>query len=353
MDKHFFKDLKIVELASILAAPAASSFFSELGANVTKIENIKTGGDPIRQWKNSVEDKNKAYSSYYCSVNYNKNVLFLDIQSDEAQRKIYELVAEADVFITNLHEQKLKKLSFDFDTLSEINHGLIYAQLHAYSRNDDRLGYDMVMQAECGYLSMTGQENQLAKIPVPIADLSASHQLKEGILLALLERIKTGKGYRVEVSLYDSAISSLSYQASNYLNDGLIAKPLGTAHPNIAPYGDLYQTKDDKMIMLAIGSDAQFGKLKKIINFDDVNDFAINQSRLTDRGKLNTHLSASIKKFYLKELELMFNENGIPYAKVNDIGECLTHDDSKTMILNGIVDGEDVLQLSNIAFNIT
>jgi crotonobetainyl-CoA:carnitine CoA-transferase CaiB-like acyl-CoA transferase len=353
-DKMFFKGLKVVELASVLAGPLVGSFFAELGAEVVKIENIKTKGDPTRQWKTNLEDKEMSYSAYYTSANVNKQSLFLDIKEKKAHDKIVTLVKDADIFITNLQEKKLVELKFDFDTIKKIKGDIIYAQLHAYEKSSDKPGYDMVMQAESGLISMCGNPNALAKIPVPIVDIIASHQMKEAILMAMLKRERLNEGSRVEVSLYKSAISTLSYQAANYLLNGSVAKPMGTEHPNIAPYGDIYKSKDDFSFMLTIGSDKQFEKLKNIFIFEENFGFSNNQSRLNNRKALNDRLSDVFKQFSMKEIDLRLLEESIPFCYVNNIAEGLSTELSKEMIFDGTVDETfSVKQLSNIAFEIS
>ncbi len=348
-----FRNLKVVELASVLAGPLVGSFFAELGAEVLKIENLKSGGDPTRQWRIDGENRSKSYSAYYASANYGKKSKFLDLQESLDREVVEKLVKECHIFITNIQNHKLLKLGFDFERMKKINPTLIYAQLHAYERDDERPGYDMVMQAECGLISMTGVKESLAKIPIPVVDIIASHQMKEAILIAMLEQKVDKKPKRVEVSLFKSGVSSLSYQASNYLLEGRIGVPMGTFHPNIAPYGDQYKTKDEVNFMLMIGSDQQFEMLKKCINFDSQVDFCNNQSRLVGRQELNKILSDIFMKKTMEEWSLVFRDNRIPYSQINNVEECLTDPIAKKMIQKGSIDEEiNIDQLSSLAFEI-
>jgi len=260
------KDIVVVELASVLAGPLAGSFLAEHGAQVIKIENKRSGGDVTRQWRLKDEDENSKISAYYSSANYGKEVVTLDLGDEADYSSLLSIMEEADVVISNSQKKTAIKLQVDYGSLSVRFPNIIYAQLVAYSWDDPRPGYDLVMQAEAGFISMNGTvAGEVAKMPVALIDVIAGHQIKEAILLGLLSRYKNGKGSYSEVSLYKSAISGLANQASNYLMCGHVPKPMGTLHPNIAPYGDLVTTADKKMLILAIGSDKQFEKLGKTL----------------------------------------------------------------------------------------
>ncbi|MEL6275011.1 MAG: CoA transferase [Bacteroidota bacterium] len=234
--KALLEDLTVIELASVLAGPAVGQFFAELGAKVIKIENATVGGDVTRQWKVRGESADKVDSAYYRCVNYGKEVRFLDLKETAAQQEVHHLVRDADLVISNFKEAQGRRLKVDVQTLGQLNPKLIYAQLHAFGAKDDRPAYDIVLQAEAGFLAMTGTKNgELCRMPVALIDLLAAHQLKEGILLALIQRYKTGQGALVTTSLYASALASLANQATNYLIADFIPQPQGTEHPNSAP----------------------------------------------------------------------------------------------------------------------
>ena len=266
-----FKNLKVVELASVLAGPAVGMFFAELGAEVIKIENATTGGDVTRKWKLPTESPNASQSAYYSSVNWNKQTIFADLTTETDQTKIHDLIKTADIIISNFNHQSAQKLKMDYDTLQKINPKLIFAQLTAYGENDDTPAFDVVLQAEAGFMYMNGEaEREAVKMPVALIDLLAAHQLKEGILVALLQRQQTGKGSFVTASLVESAISSLANQATNWLMGNHIPQRMGTMHPNIAPYGDVFYTADDKPIVLAVGTERQFENLCAVLNISEI-----------------------------------------------------------------------------------
>ena len=284
-----FSGLKILDLSSVLAGPLTGSFFAELGAEVTKIENKLTGGDVTRQWKTSNENSEYAYSAYYFSANYGKNVLLLDLTTEQDKRCLQNLVKVSDVVIMNYQKDVAVKLGLTPKDLANLNPKLIIAQLNAYEYDDPRLGYDLIMQGETGWISMTGTDlNNLAKLPVALIDVLASHQLKEAVLIALAKKKTNDQAWIIHVSLFKTALSALANQATNYLMNGLIPEPMGTLHPNISPYGDVFKDVEHHKFMIAVGSDAQFEKLWETLGLDveKLSIFEINKNRVKGRKNL-------------------------------------------------------------------
>src|ERR1035437_2769189 len=181
---NFFKDLKVVELAGVLAGPSVGLFFAELGAEVIKIENKKTGGDVTRSWKLPEEDKNSDVSAYFLSVNFLKKHLFLDLNAESDYKKCIAQIKNADIVIVNYKKGDDKKLKLDYATLKKINSKLIYASINGFSDTDERVAYDLILQAESGFMSVNGTpESGPLKMPVALIDIIAAHHLKEAILL--------------------------------------------------------------------------------------------------------------------------------------------------------------------------
>jgi crotonobetainyl-CoA:carnitine CoA-transferase CaiB-like acyl-CoA transferase len=333
----FFKDLKVVELANVLAGPAVGMFFSELGATVLKIENKLTDGDVTRSWKLTSEDKNKNYSAYYASVNYKKKSVFLDFTNESDKQIAYNVIKDADIVISNYKPGDDKKLGFDYDTIKTMHPTIIYAHLTGFGTNSKRTAYDLVLQAETGFMHMNGEENSNPlKMPVALIDVLAAHQLKEGILIALLKKLKTGEGSIVTVSLYDSAIASLANQASNWLTAGYNPKAIGSKHPNIAPYGELFETADHKKIVLAIGNNKQFKLLCEMLGIIDIiNDekYSTNANRVKNRTELESLLNQIILKYQSEELMKQFIEKDIPAGVVKSLREVFDEKESRKLIL--------------------
>lgn len=347
--------IKVVDVSSVLAGPLTGSFFAEMGAEVIKIENRLTGGDVTKQWKLPIEDPSCPYSAYYFSANYGKETLLLDLTDplDRAQLEAY--IEKADIVISNYQQRTARKLDLDPYAILKRYPALIFVQLNAYAWNDPRPGYDLVMQGETGWISMTGTDgNHLAKLPVALIDIIASHQMRTACLLGLIKKGKSGKGSLIHVSLYKSAISALANQASNFLMNGTIPEPLGTLHPNIAPYGDIFVTKDQEKIMLAIGSDHQFEKLWfSLIKDEDLyRKFELNSDRVLYRRQLAEALQGSIGSINFKNLSLTLDELGLPYCLVHNLQEVFEASLAKEMILTSEIDQYKSRSVSSIAFEI-
>ncbi|WP_299458743.1 CaiB/BaiF CoA-transferase family protein [uncultured Microscilla sp.] len=337
MQTTIFQGLKVIELASVLAGPSVGMFFAELGAEVIKIENKTTQGDVTRRWKLPSEDKNAPHSAYYCSVNWGKQVKFLNLKEAQDRAEVQELIKSADVVITNYKAGAAEKLGMDATHLQSLNPRLIYAYLSAFGEESHRTAFDVVLQAEAGFLFMTGEpDREPVKMPVALIDILAAHQLKEAILLALYRRTQTGQGSYVSVSLLEAAVASLANQATNWLMAGHVPQRMGTMHPNIAPYGDIFYTRDQKPVILAVGTEKQFVALCQCINLPHLpNDdrFAQNQYRVQNRQALKEALAPAIKTFDLAEVMEVFHKNGVPAGQIRTMPEVFEQKEVQHMIL--------------------
>ena len=350
------KDLLILETASVLAGPAVGMFFAELGARVIKIENPKAGGDVTRNWKLPSEDPNSPVSAYFSSVNYGKEHRFLNLKDVKDRAEFDELLAKTDVLITNHLADDAEKLGLDRKRLQMINSKLIHGHIRGYAEDAGRPAYDVVLQAETGYIGMTGTDAEhLAKIPVALIDILAAHQLKEGLLLALLHRASTGKGAYVEVSLEEAALTGLVNQATNWLMAGHVAKPLGTLHPNIAPYGELFSCADGGKIVLAVGSDAQFQKLcgtLDLVQVANATSFLHNADRVKNRGALAKALAPSIASMERNVLLDLLQQAGVPAGAVRPIDQALSTATALRMVNEEDIDGVRTARIRGNAFRI-
>lgn len=351
-----FKELKVVELSSVLAGPAVGMFFAELGAEVVKIENKLSGGDITRTWKNKNEDQSASVSAYFSSVNYGKIHLFLDLTDQTDYNKIIDLIKKADVVIVNFKPGDDLKLKLDYTTLAKINPQLIYAAITGFGTNDPRIAYDVVLQAETGFMSMNGTpESGPVKMPVALIDILAAHQTKEAILIALLKRKEDQKGSFISVSLYDTAVSSLANQASNYLMTGSVPQRIGSLHPNIAPYGETFITADKKFLVLAIGSDKQFTKLCELVGdplLAKNEKYNSNLARVKNRRELYNELQPLFFVYRRDEIMNDMIENGIPAGAVKNMDEVFENPLTKELILSEEIDSVETKRVKTIAFRI-
>lgn len=350
------RDLLVLETAGVLAGPSVGMFFAELGSRVIKIENRKAGGDVTRKWKLPVEDPASPVSAYFSSVNWGKEHQWLDLK-DAAERGTFDaLAAMADVLITNHLAEDSEKLGLQRERLRTLNPRLVHGHIKGFAAQPQRPAFDVVLQAETGYISMTGtDEAHLAKLPVAVVDVLAAHQLKEGILLALLQRERTGRGAYVEVSLEEAALTGLINQASNQLMTGTVAQPMGTLHPNIAPYGELVGCADGERIILAVGSDAQFAALCSVIGRPGLGTderFARNVDRVRNREELARELGRSMATWQRPALLQALQEAGVPAGAVNRIDQALASPAARAMLHTQEMDGKPTLRIRGNAFRV-
>jgi crotonobetainyl-CoA:carnitine CoA-transferase CaiB-like acyl-CoA transferase len=355
LHRSVFDGIQVLDLSSILAGPLTASFFAECGAYVIKVENKLTSGDATRTWKLPSEPAEQSFSAYYASANYGKQVIMLDLTTETDMTILQLLIKKSDIIISNFQKHVGEKLNLTPHQLVKSNPEAIIAQLSAYSYNDPRPGYDLVMQGETGWISMNGiDRDHLAKLPVALIDIIASHQMKEAILIAMWRKATTNLGAIVHISLYDSALSALANQATNYLIAGNIPQPIGTLHPNIAPYGDVFNDIEGNKFMLAVGSDRQFEKLWNTLTLDR-NNYTIfdnNSKRVTDRSQLTYTLQHRFSQLTLTEIEGHLNKNNIPYSKIRNLAEVFDVLDSKPMLQTNIVDDKAVVCVKHTAFKI-
>lgn len=350
-------DLKILDFSSVLAGPAVGTFFAELGAEVVKVENKTAGGDVTRQWKLKNENQESSVSAYFASVNYGKQYRQLDVFDAADFEELEKLIADCDVFITNYKSSSLEKMGLHNAAVARKFPEIIYGQITGFESEPQRAAYDVVIQAETGYMAMNGTpENSPIKMPVAFMDLLAAHQLKEGLLLALLKKERTGKGSYVSVSLEAAALASLANQASNYLMAGHIPQPIGSLHPNIAPYGEVFYCKNDLPIVLAVGSDHQFQKLCEILGCIELAsepNYAQNPQRVKNRKQLHAALAPYFKKFERKTLMDAFIADNVPAGAVKNLEEVFASEFARSMVLEEEIDGEMTKRVKSVGFRTT
>lgn len=354
MQENVFNNLRVIELAGVLAGPSVGYFFAELGAEVIKIENPKTKGDVTRSWKLKTEDPAQTDSAYYWSVNAFKKTLFLDLSLENDKKRLYELLPSTDILISNFKKGDDKKLGVDYATLSKLCPELIYASINGFGSESPRSAYDLILQAESGFMAMNGaKEGEVLKMPVALIDLLAGHQLKEAILIALINKLKSGKGAHVSVSLFDSAIASLANQATNWLQAAHLPKPLGSLHPNIAPYGEIFESKDHHLFTFAIGSNTQFQALCELIQYRELaadKRFVNNPSRVRNRTELYSILYNYFHALPFEQVYALCAERQIPIGKIRNLKEVFELPEAKNMLRRFEVGKESKTVVSSLAF---
>ncbi len=338
-----FHDLLVVELASVLAGPSVGQFFAELGATVVKVESPATGGDVTRRWKLPEEDAEADRSAYFAAANWGKRSLALDLTKPDGRAVLHDLAKRADIVLASYKPGDAEKLGADFETLAALNPRLLYAHVVGYGERDPRPGYDAVIQAEGGFTFMNGAPDGLpVKMPVALVDVLAAHQVKEALLVGLIERERTGRGGRFTVSLLQAAVSALANQASNFLTAGHVPQRIGSDHPNIAPYGTIFETSDGEAVVLAVGTDRQFEALCEVLGVPELArspQFATNQKRVRNRPFLHHLLAERIVARPLDDLLGALAERHVPAGPVNDLRTVFEQEPAAALVLRDAESG--------------
>ncbi len=336
-----FSNLVVLELAGVLAGPSVGQFFAELGARVIKLENPSTRGDVTRTWKIPGESSGDL-SSYFHSCNWGKESVAVNLKSDDGQAVMHDLARKSDVIISNYIPRAARKLKADYESFKALNPGVILGSIVGYSPESDRPGYDAIIQAEAGYYYINGDPQSPdwhpTKMPVPLMDILAGHQLKQALLIALIKKQMTGEGSQVTVSLFDSAVSALTNQATSLLVAGQVPSPMGSEHPNIAPYGSVYRSKDGRNVVLAVGTDKQFASLCELLHLPGLSTdprFEKNADRVTHRKVLKGILQQAISELdrfpFLEACERV----GIPSGAVHRMDEVFENTPAHVLLQNG------------------
>lgn len=316
-------NIRVLELASVLAGPLAGTALAERGAQVTKVE-CPPHGDVTRSWRSANESRDIPQSAYYEAANGHKDVIWKNLKTPEGRKWLEKALAEHDVLLENFKLSDLEEFGLAPESLAQRHPHLIHVRLIGFVSAPDRLAYDVVVQAETGFMHMNGDaDGPPTRMPVALMDVLASHQIRAAVLEGLYSRTQGRKGYFATVSLEASGITALANQATNWLINGTSPERQGSAHPNIAPYGDLLSCTDG-YVVLAVGNDRQFDALCRILQCPEVSKnekFTQNGLRVRNRLELMEALRNATKNWSKEALELALREGGVPAGVVRTIPE--------------------------------
>ncbi|WP_224825733.1 CaiB/BaiF CoA-transferase family protein [Cognatishimia sp. MH4019] len=317
--------LKVIEIARILAGPWAGQALADLGAEVLKIE--APAGDDTRRWGPPfIERDGDKSAAYFYACNRGKTSLVIDFSTDAGQAELRDLVKDADILIENFKVGGLAKYGLDYASLSALNPRLIYCSITGFGQNGpyaDRAGYDFMIQGLSGLMSITGApDQQPQKVGVAVTDIVTGLYATTGILAAVEQRHRTGKGQHIDMALMDCATALLANQAMNYLATGTAPERKGNAHPNIAPYQVLPTA--DGHIIAAVGNDGQFQRFCGLLGCPGLAEdarFLSNQLRVENRDALTTALEAETSKWPATKLLNACDAATVPAGPINDIAQ--------------------------------
>ncbi len=318
--------LRVLELARILAGPWAGQMLADLGADVVKVER-KGAGDDTRGWGPPfVEGKDGQHigSAYFHGANRGKRSIEVDFESEDGKRIVRKLAARSDVLIENFKVGGLAKFGLDYKSLAPECPRLIYCSVTGFGQDGPyakRAGYDLMAQGMGGIMDLTGApDGEPTRIGVPMSDIFTGCYSVIGILAALAQRERTGKGAYVDTALVDSTVGVLSNQALNYLVSGKIPKRMGNVHANIVPY-QVFEVADGYAIV-ATGNDTQYVKFCNVLGAPELAEnpaYKDNVGRLKHRDELVAKLSALTSKMKRDDLLAQLEQQGVPAGPINDL----------------------------------
>jgi crotonobetainyl-CoA:carnitine CoA-transferase CaiB-like acyl-CoA transferase len=316
--------VRVLDLTRILAGPLCTMLLGDMGADVIKVEQPGKGDD-TRAWGPPFVGSEAAY---YLGVNRNKRSMTLNLKSRQGMDVLKKLLAKADILIDNFKPGTLERLGLTDDWIKANAPRLIHGVISGYGSTGPKggnPGYDFIMQAESGLMSITGEaDGEPMKYGVAIVDICTGMYACSTLLAALQARHRLGYGQRVEVCLYDTGISLLSYVAANYLASARTPARYGNGHPNIVPYRT-YPTRDGQ-IVVAVGNDAQFRRFAGLVGHPEwAHDakFQRNQDRVTHRNDMDRLVSEALSTRDRAYWMARFDEADIPCGIVNTVPEAL------------------------------
>jgi len=316
--------IRVLDLSRILAGPWCAMILGDLGAEVIKIEN-PGHGDDTRLFGPPFQD---GESAYYLAANRNKKSLLADLKSEEGQGIVRRLAADADVLIENFRTGQMEKFGLVLADLRAANPKLITCSISGYGRDSpmaDRAGYDFMIQAESGLMSIIGDpDGAPMKVGVAISDLITGNNAAQAVLAALVARHTTGRGQHIDLALLDCQVAALANVASAYLMTGHAPERHGNAHAAVAPY-EPFATADEP-IALAVANNRQFETLCRVLGLDDLPDdprYADNASRVNNRGTLTPALEAVFRTGGRDPWLEKLHAAGLPAGAIRTVDEVL------------------------------
>lgn len=337
------QNVRVLDMTRALAGPYCTMMLGDLGADVIKVERPKSG-DESRGWGPPfVGEAYGAYageSAYFLAANRNKRSITVNIQSAEGQEILRRLAGDADVLVENYRTGELDKFGLGYDDLHRLYPKLIYCSISGYGRTGpyaERPGYDAIIQAEGGMMSLTGPvEGPPSRVGIPIIDITSGMFAATAILSALRARDLTGEGQLIDISLFDAHIALLTNAASNYLIGEQPPRRQGNAHPNIAPY-EIFPVNDG-WIMVGAANDRQWTTLCNIMNRTDLlNDarFEGNSKRVAHRVELLAELNRTFSQRNAREWLDALMQAGLPCAPINNLPQVFAdpQTEARNMIL--------------------
>jgi crotonobetainyl-CoA:carnitine CoA-transferase CaiB-like acyl-CoA transferase len=314
--------IKVLDVSRVLAGPYATMVLGDLGAEVIKVERPGVGDD-TREWGPPfVGPEGQQESTYFLSTNRNKRSITLDLKDVDDRELFDRMLVWADVLVENFRPGVMDRLGLTSEFLQRINPELIVLTITGFGRTGpdrNRVAYDQILQAEAGLMSVTGNgPGQPLRVGVPIADLTAGLFGIIGVLAALHERARSGRGQRVETSLLAGQIAIHVFQGTRYLVADEVPEPTGNHHPTVAPYGSFRAA--DGQIILAVGNEVTWHRFAKLLDIPlDLPPYVGNESRVAHRDELQALIEQRLGVRSVAEWIKVFADHGVPAGEVKSL----------------------------------
>jgi crotonobetainyl-CoA:carnitine CoA-transferase CaiB-like acyl-CoA transferase len=325
--------LRVLDLSRVLAGPICGQTLADLGADVIKVERPRVGDDS-RAWgppfAKDRDGKQTSESAFYCSCNRGKRSITVDLTKPEGRELVQKIAAKSDVLIENYKVGTLERYGLGYETLSRINPKLIYCSITGFGQTgpySSRPGYDTIVQAMGGLMSVTGQPDGApggapVRVGIAVTDFMTGLYATIAIQAALAFREKTGLGQYIDLSLLDVQISALSNVAMNYLISGEVPKRRGNRLPTVYP-SDAFQCEDG-YLMLIIGNDEQFKRFCAAAHLESVigdERFETNEMRVKNADMLGAQIAKALGGRPVAEWMHIFEKANVPCSPINDIAQ--------------------------------
>jgi formyl-CoA transferase len=316
--------IRVLDLSRALAGPFCTQMLGDMGAEIIKVER-PDGGDETRRWGPFWNET----SCYFLAANRNKKSIAIDLKSRDGQKIALNLAGNCDVIVENFRPGIIDRLGLGYETLSNINPGLVYCSISGFGQDGPRAeepAYDLLMQGFAGLMGLTGfPDGEPVRVGLPVTDFCAGQYAAYAIMIALFRREIDGAGQKIETSLLEGQLSWLSFYMIGFFANNIVHSGMGSAHPSLTPY-KAYKAKDD-YIILAVGNDAQWGKLCAALGKPELAQdprFKTNVERLENRVEQDAILEKVFGRFTVVELTRIIKDAGIPCGPINKVDKIVT-----------------------------
>lgn len=338
--------VRVIDLTRVLAGPFCTMMLGDMGADVIKIEEPKSG-DESRQWSPVIAG---GWSSYFLGVNRNKKSVALDLRRQNDAAALRSLIQTADVLVENFKPGSLHELGFGYEAMAALNPRLVYCSISGYGHSGPKAqlsGYDVVIQGESGLMEITGQaDGPPTRVGIAITDYLAGLYACQGILLAILDRQRTNLGQHVDIALFDSLMSAMTLPVGILLATGESPRRMGNEHPSIAPYETL-QGRDAHLVV-AVGNPRLWEQLCAALDVPALAGdprFATNADRLTNRAALRSELETVLRQWPIADVIARLEAREVPCGRVRTVEEALN---DPQLLARGMVVAIDHPELGTI-----